>query len=419
MTKNVGLWGGLLVAGLVSVLGCDQLERKPRPQAVEPDPVVQEDNWKKVATPEGKIIQLSLGYDHSCALYEEGEVACWGSNAFGQLGLPLETKSSFEPKKLQGESIPKFEQIVAGDNVTCGIVKIEKTMYCWGRNSDGQLGLGESAPQSEKPVQIKRDNDAFLTKVTQIYSDYNAVCAIVEGEGPLCWGTTPYVRSEKDAQGKETRVIGQLVKAKTPTKVNTGPMTGEFGPPWDGGKTRDLVILRDDVCSITERNIRCVKAKVNIEPVESLSGRDATLYYSLTTKHAVFALSPSTGKVVEWKALPDKKGTVAPGGAHACSLFEGDSAFCWGNNEYGQLGFDGSASPAATYPLPALKISQLASGARHSCAVEEKDESQFTWCWGGNDQGQSGEAPSKRTREKSEALENPEPVEIGSEVGTE
>ena len=35
----------------------------------------------------GPVIQIGCGYDFTCALFQQGAVACWGSNQYGQLGI--------------------------------------------------------------------------------------------------------------------------------------------------------------------------------------------------------------------------------------------------------------------------------------------------------------------------------------------
>lgn len=72
---------------------------------------------------------------------------------------------------------------------------------------------------------------------------------------------------------------------------------------------------------------------------------------------------------------------------HLCAL-TGKTVQCWGNGEQRQLGADSAASsptPTAVSGLP--PVTQLALGARHSCALSEAGDA---WCWGGNKWGQVG-----------------------------
>ena len=79
---------------------------------------------------------------------------------------------------------------------------------------------------------------------------------------------------------------------------------------------------------------------------------------------------------------------VAVGGFHSCAI-AGTRLFCWGNNAVGQLG-DGTTTqrtiPALVTGLPPVRA--VACGLRHTCAV---DTSAQAWCWGDNAAGQLGD----------------------------
>ena len=79
---------------------------------------------------------------------------------------------------------------------------------------------------------------------------------------------------------------------------------------------------------------------------------------------------------------------VAVGGRHSCLLAEDGRAFCWGGNDRGQLGTDGSArvvSPVA--PVGNARFVALASGMSHTCGLTSGGDA---WCWGDDDAGQLG-----------------------------
>ena len=79
---------------------------------------------------------------------------------------------------------------------------------------------------------------------------------------------------------------------------------------------------------------------------------------------------------------------------HLCAL-AGKAVQCWGNGEQQQLGADaGTSSPTPTTVSSLPPATQLALGARHSCALTEAGE---TWCWGGNKWGQIGCGPGRET----------------------
>jgi len=83
---------------------------------------------------------------------------------------------------------------------------------------------------------------------------------------------------------------------------------------------------------------------------------------------------------------------VSGGGAHTCGLTSGGAAWCWGSNEYGQLG-DGAGGPgsSAVHPVAVatgISFVALDAGGDHTCGLTEDDA---VYCWGRNDDGQLGD----------------------------
>jgi hypothetical protein len=92
---------------------------------------------------------------------------------------------------------------------------------------------------------------------------------------------------------------------------------------------------------------------------------------------------------------------LAVGSHHACALAPDGAAWCWGNNEYGQLGTDeelevcGWSTPCAPRPVPVaggLHFVALAAGASHTCGLEQ---SGIAYCWGSDEDGQLGNGPGR------------------------
>nr|XP_023493507.1 probable E3 ubiquitin-protein ligase HERC6 isoform X2 [Equus caballus] len=111
---------------------------------------------KKIKTLTGiKIIQVSCGDYHSLALSEGGQVFSWGKNSQGQLGLGKEFPSQDSPQRVRSlEGIP-LAQVAAGGAHSFAL-SVSGTSFGWGNNSAGQLALsGNNVPvQSYKPRSI-------------------------------------------------------------------------------------------------------------------------------------------------------------------------------------------------------------------------------------------------------------------------
>lgn len=89
----------------------------------------------------GKVTSVSVGATHNCVTQNDGRIACFGKNNYGQLGTGNTTESSDLVTPGVGLA---FRQIAVGALHTCGITDTGAT-YCWGFNSDGQLGNGSRA----------------------------------------------------------------------------------------------------------------------------------------------------------------------------------------------------------------------------------------------------------------------------------
>jgi alpha-tubulin suppressor-like RCC1 family protein len=81
-------------------------------------------------------IALSLGDRHSCALTGGGDVVCWGSNQFGQLGRG---KANLEATPGRATLPGRAVSIAAGKAHTCAVTT-DGAVFCWGLGSAGQLG---------------------------------------------------------------------------------------------------------------------------------------------------------------------------------------------------------------------------------------------------------------------------------------
>ena len=85
--------------------------------------------------------------------------------------------------------------------------------------------------------------------------------------------------------------------------------------------------------------------------------------------------------------LPDVRFlAVSAGGAHTCGLATDRTVYCWGDNEYGQLGAD-VPERGVVHVASTLGFATISAGAQHSCGTRT-DGSLF--CWGRNDRGQLG-----------------------------
>jgi alpha-tubulin suppressor-like RCC1 family protein len=130
----------------------------------------------------GRALDVSVGLGHACARQVDNQVACWGFNANGQLGIGTTTNSSRAvPVPGLGDALSVS---AAGDfshGFTCAL-RAGGGVQCWGANDVGQLGngLGVDSPQ---PIDV-----AGMGQAVAITAGGGHACAILASGGIRCWG---------------------------------------------------------------------------------------------------------------------------------------------------------------------------------------------------------------------------------------
>ena len=137
----------------------------------------------------GKTIkQMSTGYSSTCAIASDNRAYCWGSGNNGQLGngstadsrVPVAVNMS---GTLAGKTI---KQILAGGDHGCVVASDDK-MYCWGLNNNGELG-NNSSVNSSVPVAVNADGVLAGKTIRQMSAGFSSTCAVDSGYGIYCWG---------------------------------------------------------------------------------------------------------------------------------------------------------------------------------------------------------------------------------------
>lgn len=132
---------------------------------------------------------LALGYHHSCALQADGKVRCWGNNGAGELGLGHtinvgEGEGQMPPPTLELGGV--IIDISAGFNHTCAVREDGKVL-CWGSGTRGKLGTGSATNVGDQPGQLATAVDLGGDAV-QVVTGYEHTCARLTTGKVKCWG---------------------------------------------------------------------------------------------------------------------------------------------------------------------------------------------------------------------------------------
>ena len=143
------------------------------------------------------IADVAAGGTHSLALTTDGRVYAWGSNAYGQLGsdpallLPLSLRSTADLVRLaDGTELAGVAGIAAGGSTSYAL-KSDGTVWAWGYNGMGQLGLPANAEANHQPVQIPFGQLGDVT-VVQISAGLSHVLALLSDGTIAAWGFNFY-----------------------------------------------------------------------------------------------------------------------------------------------------------------------------------------------------------------------------------
>jgi alpha-tubulin suppressor-like RCC1 family protein len=93
----------------------------------------------------------ALGYAHTCATRTGGTLWCWGYNVAGQLGLGGDTDQDL-PRQVTTPAAGGWAAVSATFGHTCA-TRADGTLWCWGKNDFGELGIGGDTDQ-DLPRQV-------------------------------------------------------------------------------------------------------------------------------------------------------------------------------------------------------------------------------------------------------------------------
>ncbi|MGE3975737.1 MAG: RCC1 domain-containing protein [Bdellovibrionales bacterium] len=168
-----------------------------------------------------KIKNIDIGIHHSCALFENGRMKCWGSNQYGQLGLGDRVRRGAEPGAM-GDNLPfvdlgtndRIQKIDIGLLSTCALFETGK-IKCFGLNETGQLGLGNADHRGENPEQMGT-NLPYVDLGQNIFVKSLALgfqhsCALTSTMNVKCWGDNVYGElglEDTTQRGKSSQAMG-------------------------------------------------------------------------------------------------------------------------------------------------------------------------------------------------------------------
>lgn len=284
-----------------------------------------------------------------CGLDLGGMGWCWGSNMGGALGLGERLNGTPSPVAMAGKRV--FESISLGGDFGCGLEATGKA-WCWGQNASGQLGIGTAGRddlehwERWEPAEVVDDHT-----FRQIQAGLDATCALDHVGKAWCWGS-----NEMGTLGSEG------------VEFSGTPL-----PVWGDRAYASLSLSSSHACALTEAGEawcwgRNDFGQLGVEPTGDLN-------------FAVFGPVKVAGS--------RRFRAIEAGGLFTCALDDGGAAWCWGNNESGQLGLKARhevlATPAQVYGD--LRFASISAKGNRTCGITTEGKA---FCWGDNGSGALG-----------------------------
>jgi alpha-tubulin suppressor-like RCC1 family protein len=292
--------------------------------------------------------QISAGFAATCGVTTDFRAYCWGANDVGELGDGTTTRR-LTPVPVAGGH--QFRQVETNGEQTCGVSYPDNKAYCWGWNSDGQLGngtntgpeTGQFGPYSSKPVAV-----VGTLVFRQVSAGYYHMCGVTTDNRAFCWGLNKYGQIGDSSTAyrrlKPSRVAGtrQFRQIDAGAYHSCAVTTGDRAFCWGDGRQGQV--------------------------------GNGKAYLSFWPKAVAGGLSFSR---------------VSGGLYHTCGETTGNRAYCWGDNRFGQLG-DGTEinrlTPVAV--VGGLFFSQVSAGDFQTCG---RSDAAVAYCWGTNFLGELGD----------------------------
>ena len=294
------------------------------------------DRWMTIATGIGDSSLLAYnGRGQSLSLRSDGTIWRWGANNTGQLGLGF---TSLHSSMVPGATDHNWIYVATGSGHSMAI-KSDGTLWAWGSNNLGQLGIGSYTDQST-PVQVGSDNNWVAVSVANTHT------AALKSDGSLwLWGDNTY---------------GQLGFGNN---ISYNFPVSQADNQWTGVSVADgatYAIEADGTISACGLNT------------------NGQLGFSNTNNQSLLS---QVGADTRWVS-------VSGGAKQALGLKSDGTLWAWGNNASGQLGFGNTTNQSTPKQVGTdTRWVSVAPGYNFTLALKNNGT---LWAWGNNGDGALG-----------------------------
>ena len=296
---------------------------------------------------EHKFTQLVTYARTTCGLRQDGQALCWGTNNWNALGDGSNIPFSSAPVAVAGNHV--FTKLVAGAEHACGL-KATGSLYCWGHGDWGQIGNGNTS-SAVAPVLA-----AGGMQFVDVAAGSAVTCGITSAGAAYCWGA-----NSLGQLGIGGQIAYGNVFRDTPQAVV------------GGHQFRSITVGEQFTCAV-DTNDKAWCWGIDGHRLGSGNSGDASSPRAVSGAHSFKWLDSGSG--------------------HSCGIDSQDNILCWGSNGFGQLGVAAAFSSVPVLAANSIKavevdVAGIGTGSGgFSCAISK--DRLTTYCWGRNEFGQLG-----------------------------
>ncbi|WP_340015437.1 fibronectin type III domain-containing protein [Paenibacillus sp. FSL K6-1318] len=362
------------------------------------------------------IVQIDMTYLHGLALRNDGTVWSWGMNESGQLGL-----GDFidHPTPTQIPDLNNVIKITAGYSHSMALTN-NGEVWTWGNNYYGEVGDGTTIQKRPTPVKAAHLKGATDIEAGEMYS-----YALKKNGSLWAWGFNTYGQLGNGATtAQPTRVLVNGINYPVDKDAPTAP-----GQLRITGKTSSTAVMywdeSEDNHAVKEYLVYSGSTLFNTLPVDGKSLESIINYtatglapgqtYTFTVKAKDYQgnISTSSNSVTVTTEQSFTR-QMSGGQSHSLALKSDGSVWAWGYNQMGQLGVKGAFLAKTPIQIPTLNsITSITSGPDYNLALKSDGT---VWAWGSNMNGQLANTNSRQqdTPMKIEGLDSVIAIDAGT-----